>query len=171
MNILHDIDKSRITSERFTAVIEIPAGCRMKYELDKPTGMLMLDRILKTAMMYPANYGFIPRTLSEDGDPLDVLVIMNDPVPPLTLIECKAVGTIEMVDNGEMDEKILALPCFSDETCVPPALVDEIVHFLKCYKALQKDNNVTVKKVGDRAAAVKIIDAAIALYDAKGGKQ
>jgi len=168
MNILHDIDKARITAEKFTAVIEIPMGSRMKYELDKETGMLMLDRILTTSMVYPANYGFIPLTKSEDGDPLDVLVIMNDPVVPLTLIECEPVGLVVMVDNGEMDEKILAVP--ASKKVVGPKdvskeMLDTIVHFTKQYKALQKDNKVEVKSVGGKAEAIKVIKDAMKLYE------
>jgi len=173
MNIVHDIDKSAITPDKFTAVIEIPYGSKMKYEIDKATGMLRLDRILKTAMAYPANYGFIPRTLSPDGDPLDVLVCMNETLEPLCLVDCIPVGVIYMVDNGECDEKILAVPTFkgSNYTEVPQFKIDEIVHFCKQYKALQKDNNVEITRIGGKDDAKKVIVDAIALYNKKGAKK
>jgi len=172
MNIVNDIDKSRISSEKFTAVIEIPLGSRMKYEIDKETGMLALDRVVEVSMMYPANYGFIPRTLSDDGDPLDVLVYMNEPLQPMCLVDCIPVGIIYMVDNGEGDEKILAVPKYklSPYTEVPQYKIDECVHFMKSYKALQKDNNVEITKIGNKADAIKVIKAAIEQYEKKGAK-
>ena len=96
MNIWHDISKERITAERFEALIEIPRGGKAKYELDKETGLLRLDRILYTSTVYPANYGFIPRTLADDGDPLDVLVLCNDAILPMTLVTCKPIGVIKI---------------------------------------------------------------------------
>jgi inorganic pyrophosphatase len=173
MNILNDIDKSLVTPEKFTAVVEIPMGSKLKYEIDKATGLLKLDRILKTTMVYPANYGFIPRTLSADGDPLDVLVCMNEVLEPLCLVDCIPVAVIYMVDNGECDEKILAVPTFKGSTykSVPEEQIAEIVHFCKQYKALQKDNNVEITRVGDRHDALKVIADAIALYSKKGGKK
>jgi len=170
VNILHDIDKSRITAEKFTAVIEIPRGCRIKYEIDKQTGLLLVDRVLKTSMAYPLNYGFIPRTICEDGDALDVLVIMNEAVVPMTLVECKPVGIIYMIDNGERDEKIIAVPVKSTLDAAPKEIVDEIVHFMKNYKSLQSDNKVEIPNVGDRAAAQKFIGKSIEMY-LKGGKK
>lgn len=172
MNIWHDIDKKRITPQEFIAVIEIPKGERKKFEIDKETGMLYLDRILKTSMVYPANYGFLPRTLSEDGDPLDVILIMNESVPPMTLVKCKPLAVIEMVDNGERDEKIIAVPSFSTLKEPEQSTADEIIHFLKSYKALQKDNKVEVKPLMGREKAIEIIKEAIENYNKKfGGKK
>jgi len=172
MNIWHDISDDRIKEDKFIAAIEIPKGGRLKYEIDKETGLIMLDRILKTSMVYPANYGLIPRTLSEDGDPLDVLVLMNEPLAPLTLIECRPIGMIEMIDNGEGDEKIIAVPTFSDLQQVPKELGNEIVHFLQNYKTLQKDNVVEVKPLLGKDAAVRAIREAKTLYNKKfGGKK
>lgn len=109
MNIWHDISEERIKKDNFVAVIEIPKGCSNKYELDKETGMLKLDRILYTATHYPANYGFIPRTYADDKDPLDVLVIGQESMYPLTLVECYPIGVVKMIDSDEADEKIIAI--------------------------------------------------------------
>lgn len=110
MNIWHDIDSSRINPKDFMVVIEIPKGSKTKYELDKHTGLLELDRILYTSTHYPANYGFIPRTYADDFDPLDVLVLCSQTVYPMTLIRCYPIGVISMVDNGRNDEKSLRFP-------------------------------------------------------------
>lgn len=107
MNIWHDIDESRISENEFEALIEIPKGSKAKYELDKETGLLRLDRILYTSTVYPANYGFIPKTLAEDGDPLDVLVLCNEQIFPMTLVRCTTIGVIQMVDGEALDEKII----------------------------------------------------------------
>ena len=110
MNIWHDIPEKFITPDSFSAVIEIQKGGQNKYELDKDTGMLRLDRVLYTATHYPANYGFIPRTYAEDGDPLDVLVLCQESIIPLTLVQCKPIGVIKMIDDDAADEKISAVP-------------------------------------------------------------
>ena len=110
MNIWHDISPKVITKEKFTAVIEIPKGSKVKYELDKTTGLLRMDRILYTSTHYPANYGFIPRTYAEDGDPLDVLVLCSETLAPLSLVDCYPIGVISMLDNGAADEKIICIP-------------------------------------------------------------
>lgn len=105
MNIWHDIDPKRITKEDFVAVIEISKGSKNKYELDKETGILILDRILHTSTHYPANYGFIPRTYADDLDPLDVLVLCSEDIHPHTMVRCYPIGVISMIDNGSADEK------------------------------------------------------------------
>ena len=110
MNIWHDINPKRITAERFHAVIEIPKGGKNKYEMDKETGMLKLDRVLFTSTHYPANYGFIPRTYAKDGDPIDVLVLCSETIAPMTLVECKPIGVLRMIDDNKNDEKIIAVP-------------------------------------------------------------
>ena len=115
MNIWHDIDPKRITPTDFMALIEIPKGSKNKYELDKETGLVMLDRVLHTSTHYPANYGMIPRTYADDYDPLDVLVLCSEPLHPSTLVRCYPIGAIKMLDNGRADEKIIAIP-FSDPT-------------------------------------------------------
>ena len=109
MNVWHDISLDRINKESFIAVIEISKGGKNKYELDKETGMLKLDRILYTATHYPTNYGFIPKTYADDHDPLDVLVLCQEKIAPLTLVECYPIGVIIMIDGNEKDEKIVAI--------------------------------------------------------------
>ena len=169
-NIWHDMDPKRISPEDFIAVIEIPQGSKKKYELDKATGMIILDRILHTSTHYPANYGFIPRTYGDDGDPLDVLVLCSEDLDPLTLVRCYPIGYISMLDGGKRDEKIVAIP-FSDPTynttkdlCDLPAhKFDEMSHFFSVYKALEGKETVAGEG-NDRAAAVKIIAEAISNY-------
>ena len=109
-NLWHDMLPSRIKPEDFIAVIEISKGSKTKYELDKETGALILDRILYTSTHYPANYGLIPRTYADDNDPLDVLVLCSEPLAPLALVRCYPIGVIAMIDNGHMDQKIIAIP-------------------------------------------------------------
>lgn len=115
MNIWHDIAPARVKPEDFWAVIEIEKGSKNKYEMDKDTGMLRLDRILYTSTHYPANYGFIPRTWADDGDPLDVLVLCSESIRPMSLVRCFPIGVITMEDGGDLDEKIIAIP-FEDPT-------------------------------------------------------
>ena len=170
MNIWHDIDSSRITPESFLVVIEIPKGSKAKYELDKQTGLLKLDRILHTSTHYPANYGFIPRTYADDLDPLDVLVLCSETIYPMTLIKCYPIGVISMIDNGRYDEKIIAIP-FSDPTYnsytdisqLPKHLFDEMSHFFTVYKALE-NKETAVDEVKGVAEAVEIIQNAIESY-------
>ena len=114
-NIWHDIDPRAITPTHFTAVIEISAGSKKKYELDKKTGLLRLDRILYTSTHYPANYGFIPRTYADDGDPLDVLVFCSETLDPMVEVDCYPIGTMRMIDGDAIDDKIIAVP-FQDPT-------------------------------------------------------
>ena len=173
MNIWHDIDKSRITAEKFEALIEIPKGCKTKYELDKQTGMLKMDRVLYTSTVYPANYGFIPLTYAEDGDPLDVLVLCADSIYPLTLVTCTPIGVIKMLDNGEYDEKIIAVPTgdptykdYNDVRELPKHIFEEMMHFFSVYKFLEQ--KVTeVKEICGREEAVKIIQSCIKSYALK----
>ena len=106
-NIWHDINPRRISPEKFMAVIEIPKGVKNKYEMDKETGLLRLDRVLYTSTHYPANYGFIPRTYAADNDPLDVLVLCQESIVPMTLVECYPIGVMKMIDDDQVDEKIL----------------------------------------------------------------
>ena len=175
MNPLHDIADDRIQPDKFVAVIEIPKGSRSKFEIDKDSGMIMLDRVLQTSCRYPINYGFIPRTLCEDGDALDVCVLGGETVYPLTLVNCRPVGVIEMVDNGERDEKIIAIPLYkgnifseynkiTDINEVPKYIINEITHFMRVYKDLSKDNNVVVGEIKGRAASEKYIKEAKELY-------
>lgn len=144
MNILHSISRARITPDHFLACIEIPAGSSNKYELDKESGALLLDRILYTATHYPQNYGFIPRTWGNDGDPLDVLVLCSAPIVPLSLCRCRPIGLLNMTDCGKGDEKIIAVcendPVYSTYESIdnlPQHTLEEISHFFRRYKELE----------------------------------
>ena len=169
-NIWHDIDPKRITPEDFIAVVEIPKGSKKKYELDKETGLIILDRVLHTSTHYPANYGFIPRTYGDDGDPLDVLVLCSEALDPLTLVRCYPIGYISMLDGGKNDEKIIAIP-FTDPgynghrelTDLPAHIFDAMAHFFAVYKALEGKEAVP-GDVNGRAAAVEVIQRAIDHY-------
>ena len=159
MNIWHDIDEERIKKDDFLAVIEIPKGCKNKYELDKKTGALRLDRVLYTATHYPANYGFIPRTYAGDHDPLDVLVLCQEEIYPLTLVECYPIGVLRMTDSGEDDEKIIAIPKYE----IPAQTSAEIMHFFEVYKQLE-GKVTSVDKMMGREEAEKIIQEALENY-------
>lgn len=171
MNILHDIDPKRITPEKFIAVIEISKNSKNKYELDKETGLLKLDRILYTSTHYPANYGFIPRTLSEDGDPLDVFVYCSQEILPMSLVECTPIGAIDMVDNNQIDTKIIAVPMgdptYNNYTHIqdlPPHLIDELMHFLSVYKELE-GKKTKISKFYDQNYAKNSIKKCMAAYE------
>lgn len=177
MNIWHDIDPALITPERFMAVIEIKKGCKNKYELDKATGLMRLDRVLFTSTHYPANYGFIPLTYAQDDDPLDVLVLCSEAIEPMTLVECRPIGMIEMVDNEERDEKIIAVPLgdpnynhMFDIGQLPAHVLEEMGHFFTVYKALEGRDTV-VRKAVDRDMAVQTIRACIERYHKKFGEE
>jgi inorganic pyrophosphatase len=171
MNIWHDIPKEEITPENFAAVIEIPKGSSCKYELDKVTGMLRLDRVLYTATHYPANYGFIPRTFADDGDPLDVLVLCSEQIFPMTLVQVYPIGAMRMIDGGKLDDKIIAIP-LSDPTYrgitsmneLPRHIFDEIMHFFTVYKQLE-NKQTAVENMVDADEARQIIKQAIIDYD------
>lgn len=173
MNIWHDIDKKRINKDDFVSVIEISKNGRNKYELDKETGMLKLDRVLYTSTHYPANYGFIPKTYADDKDPLDVLVLCHEEIVPLTLVECYPIGVLIMTDNNEYDEKIIAickkdpfLNCYKDINEVPAQISSEIMHFFEVYKQLE-GKQTAVDKILGREDAEKIIEKCIKNYEEK----
>lgn len=171
MNIWHDISPEEVTDGRFSAVIEISKGSRCKYELDKSNGMLRLDRVLYTATHYPANYGFIPRTYADDGDPLDVLVLCSESIVPMTLVEVYPIGAMRMIDGGKLDDKIIAVPT-SDPTYrgiqsideLPPHIFDEIMHFFTVYKQLE-NKQTAVQMLVDYNDAKAIIKEAIDYYN------
>ena len=160
MNPWHDFSEERIKIDNFISVIEIPRGSKNKYELDKESGLLRLDRILYTSTHYPANYGFIPRTLSEDGDPLDVLVLCQESLEPLSILECYPIGMITMIDENEEDEKIIAIPIndpflnnYTDITELPQHQFQEIKHFFEIYKYLE-NKETRVDKICGREEAI-----------------
>ena len=170
MNIWHDISRSRIKADDFYAVIEITKGSKMKYELDKETGLLVLDRILYTSTHYPANYGFIPRTLADDGDPMDVLVLCSEPLLARSLVRCYPIGVIVMNDNGKWDEKIIAIP-FTDPNYntyksmddLPKHVFEEMQHFFSVYKELE-NKPTSVSEVHGLEVAKDIVQKSIDSY-------
>ena len=177
MNIWHDIPAEMVTPERFMAVIEIKKGGKNKYELDKATGMLRLDRVLYTSTHYPANYGFIPRTYGDDGDPLDVLVICSEAIEPMTLVQCRPIGVFEMRDGDDRDEKVIAValgdPNYNymfDISQLPEHLLSEIRHFFSVYKELESRTTVVSCAENHKEANRVIVDA-IAAYNAEFGQQ
>ena len=170
MNIWHDISPKRISPEDFVCVVEIPKGSKKKYELDKETGLIILDRILYTSTHYPANYGFIPRSLGDDGDPLDVLLLCSEPLEPLTLCRAYPIGVISMIDNGRNDEKIIAIPFndpsyaeFKDINQLPQHTFSEISHFFRVYKSLEGKETVVNEVLGPDEAK-EVIKNCIAAY-------
>jgi len=164
MNAWHDIEISRITPKDFLCYIEIPKGSKCKYELDKESGFLILDRILYTAVRYPMSYGFIPKTLGDDGDPLDVLVLCDEAIAAGCLVECYPIGAIMMTDGDKQDEKIIAIP-FGDPSynsikCIqdlPEHRFIEMMHFFEVYKDIQTSAKVVVDGIVDAEKSYKII--------------
>lgn len=177
MNIWHDISRNRIKADDFYAVIEISKGEKKKYELDKETGLLVLDRILYTSTHYPANYGFIPRTLADDGDPMDVLILSSESLLPMSLVRCYPIGVITMNDNGSGDEKIIAIP-YTDPTYngyksiteLPAHIFEEMQHFFRVYKELE-NKSTSVSEVHDADDAKQVVQKSIENYVEKVLKQ
>jgi len=140
----HDVTPGEKIPGEFNAIVEIPMGSSVKYELDKRTGLLKMDRVLYSAVYYPANYGFIPQTLAEDEDPLDVLVLCQEAVVPLTLVTARAIGLMTMIDSGKRDHKILAVAVhdpefngFSEANELPPHRLNMLRRFFQDYKTLE----------------------------------
>ena len=166
----HDVTPGEHLPAEFTAVIEIPMGSSVKYELDKDTGLLRLDRILYSAVFYPANYGFIPQTLAEDGDPLDVLVLCQEPVAPLTLVNSRAIGLMTMMDSGKRDHKILAVAIhdpefnnFREASELPPHRLTMLRRFFQDYKQLE-GRSVEVDDFQPAETALPIIEESLQRY-------
>ena len=171
MNIWHDINAG--SKEKLNVIIEIPKLSRVKYELDKETGLIKFDRVLYSPMHYPANYGFVPQTLWDDGDPLDVLVLAHEPLMPGILIECRPIGQLPMNDGGEDDVKLLAVPTkdprfnnTQDIKDLEPHLLSEIKHFFEVYKGLQK-KEVIVGVWEDKEKAQDSIEKSFQNYKGK----
>ncbi|MGP0565428.1 inorganic diphosphatase [Nitrospina sp. 32_T5] len=172
----HDVELGDELPDIFPAIIEVPKGSKTKYELDKKTGMIKVDRILYSSVQYPANYGFIPRTLGDDHDPLDVLVLGQDRVYPLSIMRAKPIGVMEMLDQGEEDDKIIAVhmddPEYNHYESIdelPPHRMEEVKRFFQDYKKLEK-KEVVVEDFLSREEAVRILNAAIDLYKKEIGK-
>lgn len=177
MNIWHDISPDRIKKNEFISVIEISKGSKKKYELDKETGLIILDRVLHTSTHYPANYGFIPRTFADDLDPLDVLVLCSEDLEPLSIVKCYPIGIIRMKDQDAIDDKVIAIP-FNDPNWnhyesldqLPLHLSEEIVHFFRVYKSLEH-KETTILEVLGRDDAENVIEEAINQYNLKFNKK
>ena len=158
-NVWHDINPDRINEEDFLVVVEIEKGGKCKYELDKESGQLILDRVLHTSTHYPANYGFIPKTYADDNDPLDALVLCSEPIRPMALVRCYTIGTIMMIDNGQNDEKIIAIPygdpaynSYKDISELPTHIFEEIKHFFSVYKMLEYKETIVNDVLGSKEA-------------------
>ena len=152
------------------AVIEIPQGSRAKYEIDKDSGLLKLDRVIYSSFYYPCNYGFIPQTYGDDKDPLDILVITSQSVQALCLVEAKVIGVMQMIDSGDADDKIIAVAAhdpsvnhYNNIEELPPHFFEELRHFFEEYKRLE-NKTVQVNEFGDKALALTVIEDAIKMY-------
>src|SRR5438132_4395301 len=173
MHPWHDVELGDAIEDDFRCVIEIPKGCKVKYELDKQTGLLWLDRVLYSAVHYPANYGFLPRTYCDDGDPLDVLVLGQEPVVPLCILRARAIGVLTMVDDKGPDDKIIAIHAddpeyahYRDISELPPHRLVELERFFLDYKVLEH-KAVSVGDMQGPADAVRTIGEAVDLYRQK----
>ena len=171
MNIWKDINKDRVKSNDFIACIEIQQGDKTKYELDKETGCLIMDRVLYTSTHYPMNYGFIPLTYCGDNDPLDVFVLCSQPLERMCLVRCYPIGVIIMTDREERDEKVIAIPFgdpqyngYKNISDLPKHIFEELMHFLTVYKQLE-NKKVDVEELGDNKRAIKVVEDAIKLYN------
>jgi inorganic pyrophosphatase len=180
MNPWHDIEPHKKSPSLVDCIIEIPRGGRLKYELDKSTGLLRLDRVLYSAVFYPANYGFIPRTYCDDKDPLDILVFGQEPVVPMCILTARPIGVMQMIDQDEEDDKIIAVhehdPTvnhYTDISKLPEHTLNEMQRFFEDYKALEH-KKVRIERFRGKEDALNIIEKAFRLYDenfAPGGER
>lgn len=171
MHPWHDVSVGEETPEVVNAVIEIPAGSKVKYELEKETGLLVVDRILYSSVRYPANYGFIPQTYCEDHDPLDILVLCQEAVVPMSLMRARPIGVIKMIDQGEHDDKIIAVHAddpefnsYHDVSQLPPHRMNEVKAFFADYKSLE-NKTVEVGQILGAMEARKVLNDSIELYE------
>ncbi len=174
MNLWKDLPAGKNPPEDIYVVVEIPQGSGVKYEVDHDTGVIFVDRFLYTAMYYPANYGFVPRTLAEDGDPVDVLVLSREPVVPGSVIRARPIGVLVMEDEEGMDEKVLAVPVskldptwedVKEITDCAEATLNKIKHFFEHYKELEPGKWVKVREFKGAEEAKKIIAEAIRRFE------
>ncbi len=170
MNLLHDVSAGKNIPEEINVIVEINKGSKNKYELDKETGLIMLDRVMYTSQDYPFDYGFVPQTHWHDGDPLDVVLLTTHPLVPGLLLSARPVGVLDMIDDGESDAKIIAVPVkdprwkeVKDLSDINPHTIDEIKHFFETYKQIQK-KAVTIPTIRDAKAAKEVILESIELY-------
>ena len=169
----HNLKPGNRVPEQFDAVIEIPLQSNVKYELDKRSGLIKVDRVLYSAVYYPANYGFIPQTLAEDGDPLDVLVLCQEPVVPLALISARSVGLMTMIDSGTLDHKVIAVASedpefnrYKEVREIPTHYLQMLRRFFQGYKQLER-KTVEVEEILPSSAAHPVIQAALDRYAQK----
>ncbi|MBO9730012.1 MAG: inorganic diphosphatase [Chitinophaga sp.] len=162
-NPWHSVSPGSEVPNVVNAIIEIPKGCRAKYELDKESGLLKMDRVLYSSVYYPANYGFIPQSYCDDHDPLDILVLSQVECVPMCIVEAKVIGVMQMIDGGEADDKIIAVAAndmsvnhINDISELPPHFIDEMRHFFEEYKKLEK-KTVVVEEFQDKTKAEEII--------------
>jgi inorganic pyrophosphatase len=177
MNPWHDISAGKDAPQNVSAIIEIPKGSRAKYELDKESGLLRLDRVLYSSVYYPANYGFIPQTYCDDHDPLDILVLSNITMEPLCIVRAKVIGVMQMLDGGEADDKIIAMAVddisvshINDISQLPTHYLNEIKSFFEDYKKLEK-KTVKVEEFLGKDVALKIVEQALKDYKEKIAKK
>lgn len=173
MNPWHNVGFGENSPSIINGIIEIPKGSRAKYELDKESGLLKLDRVLYSSVYYPANYGFIPQTYCDDKDPLDILIISQVDVVPMCIVEAKVIGVMRMIDGGEADDKIIAVAAgdpsvnhFNDISELPQHFISEIRNFFEDYKKLE-NKTVVVEEFQDRILAMEIVEKAISDYKVK----
>jgi inorganic pyrophosphatase len=166
----HDVSAGENPPAYLNAIIEIPKGSKAKYEVDKVSGLIKLDRVIYASMFYPLNYGFIPQSLGEDQDPLDIVVLTQVSVVPLCMIPCKVIGVMQMVDRGEADDKIIAVaeqdPSVSeidDISDLPQYLLSELTHFFENYKTLE-NKKVVIDQFLPKQKAFQIIEESLTLY-------
>jgi len=176
MNVLHPWHGAHFGNkapEIVNAVIEIPQGSRAKYEVDKETGLLKLDRVIYSSFHYPINYGFIPQTLGKDNDPLDILVLCSQSIQPLCLVECNIIGNMQMIDSGQVDDKIIAVASHDPSVNhlknieeLPPHFTAELKNYFEQYKVLE-NKKVEIDNFQDKSIAIKILLEAIEFYKSK----
>lgn len=172
----HNVSPGESIPEIVNAIIEIPKGTKAKYELDKESGLLKLDRVLYSSVYYPANYGFIPQTYGDDNDPLDILVLAQIEVVPLCIVPAKVIGVMRMLDNGESDDKIIAVAHgdqsvnhVNDISQLPMHFISELRNFFEDYKKLEK-KTVVVEEFFNKDVATKIIEESFKMYRNKFNK-
>ena len=173
----HGVEVGDEVPEVVNCIIEIPKGSRLKYELDKKSGLLRLDRVLFSAVFYPENYGFIPQTYCDDNDPLDIVLISEAPIQPLTIVEAKVIGVMQMLDSGEADDKIIAVALndmsvnyINNIDQLPPHFIVELKNFFEEYKKLEKNKEVKVQEFQNKKVAYEIIRKSVEVYKKKGFK-
>lgn len=177
MNLWHDVSVGKNAPEEITVIIECPKGTKNKYEIDKETGLIKLDRAMKSSQDYPTDYGFAPQTLWDDGDALDVVVLTTYPLFPGCVVDVRPVAVLEMIDSGESDFKVVGVPVddvrwkdVKDLSDVNPHTIKELKHFFETYKSIEPDKVVTIDTISGREEAVKAVQRSIEMYNEKYGK-